>query len=1034
MKKLLKLLMAGVLLTSVSCVQDITEDLTVGVQGGAQEFTVGIDQSRVVLGDKDAMGKYPLYWSNGDKISINGIVSSSLKVAEGELISQANFTVTPGEDQVLEAPFKVLYPGNADGQVVFKALQSYTNGTFATGTTPMYGYSEESATLTLQNLAGAVKIGVKGEEGVVVTRILVESTDGKPLSGTFDIDHTTGVLTATDDVVTAAAVRSTDGVALSPDAVQYFYIALPAGEYAPLNITVVTAEHGTMRVAAKDMAGAESFSLGAGEIKSFNELTFSENAVVFEIFDVDGLFQFADMVKAGTLAKSYDKVVLAGDIYAASGAKPWETLDGFNGVFDGQDFKIYDLSVPLFGESAATISNVTLVAPRITVSERLRVGALVCDLTTKGPFTGTLTNCHAIVEEGVGEFIYDGKATDLPTEEGAPTKVYAGGLVGYAGSSSTIKNCSNALAVTIQGNFIGKVDVGGVVGYTGSSLTDVTNTGDVKYSGTNATSLRIGGLGGCVSKTVTNGNNGEANSAKASITVDGTFNFPTDGAFEFNVGGLLGRAGGNITTSANYGAVTVSSTLTVPNQSDWGAFGIGGLVGRGTVTYDTVTNAGNITVTSNFTAVSSYTKLHPAYVAGVFGYGTSANNKKLYNSGTINVSGNHEQAAGLYVSGIYCRGSNGDSYTFSECENTGAINVSATTISTVKVAGVVSYQIRGTQKDSFNDAPLSFTGKCKTLHIGGVATDDAAKVKFINCDNREKGVITVNGDVGTDYSYVGGICSFMEGAAEMTDCQNDAAINYTNTNTGTKYKAKCGGLVGYSSSKSLAVTNCVNNGNLNLNNALKYVGGCFAHSEAAVDISNWTNIKNTGHITWPNETSQVPYIGGVVGLISGSATGIIKDWHNSGNLHIATTATKVSSIRTFVGGLVGMSCVYTLSYCSNTGDVLAPYARRTSTTKPDLASCVGLFVGMRYYNTGADGLAETPKKFRIENCLINGTIKRYKTDKSGVDECEVDTLEEMYKYAFVEPGDMTTEEHNPANYFFNCYATGEFIPETPAQE
>ena len=188
MKNLLKLLMAGVLLTSVSCVQDITDDLTVGAPGTATEFTVGIEAPRVVLGDKDAMGKYPLYWSNGDKISINGIASTGAVIEEGVKTSQANFVVTPGEDQVLVAPFNVLYPSNTAGQVVFKTSQTFTEGTFANGTTPMYGYSDESATLTLKNLAGALKIGVKGEEGLLVKRVTVESPDGAPLSGTFDID------------------------------------------------------------------------------------------------------------------------------------------------------------------------------------------------------------------------------------------------------------------------------------------------------------------------------------------------------------------------------------------------------------------------------------------------------------------------------------------------------------------------------------------------------------------------------------------------------------------------------------------------------------------------------------------------------------------------------------------------------------------------------------------------------------------------------------------------------------------------------
>ena len=1041
MKNLLKLLMAGVLLTSVSCVQDITDDLTVGAPGTATEFTVGIEAPRVVLGDKDAMGKYPLYWSNGDKISINGIASTGAVIEEGVKTSQANFVVTPGEDQVLVAPFNVLYPSNTAGQVVFKTSQTFTEGTFANGTTPMYGYSDESATLTLKNLAGALKIGVKGEEGLLVKRVTVESPDGAPLSGTFDIDCTTGVLTATENVYNLAAVTSSAGVALSPEEATYFYIAIPAGEYSPVNVVISTADGQSMRVSAKDAAGADKFTLEAGQIKTFNELTFADNAVAFEIFDIDGFFEFADMVKAGTFSKNYDKVVLVSDVYMASGSKPWETLEGFNGVFDGQGFGIYDLSVPLFGESAATISNVKLVAPRITVSGRMDAGALVCTLVNYGIYTGSLKNCHTVLEEGVGELTYTGVVVE---NEEVTGKHHIGGLVGYASNSNVvIENCSNSLNVTVNGTLVSAVDLGGIVGQTAGSLKNLTNTGTIKYSGEKATGLRIGGIAGIASKGTSGSVNGEAATvegatATGAVVVDGSFVFPTDGKYEFNVGGLIGRTGGAISSSVNNGPVTVSSDLVAPttNGNDWGSFGIGGCIGRGATTYTNVENTGAITVSSNI-AATAYTasKMHPILIGGVFAYGGSANNTNLKNSGNITVSGTHAYTAmGVYVGGIYCRGTNGKNYTFTGFENSGAITASVEMTNTgtsVKLAGIVSYQMQARLEKSYNKGAITFNGTVYSsqLYVGGVSTVDHNDAVYDECGN--EGAITINGNIGNGYAYIGGLFDSIDTKVSVTNCYNSGAITLdatSNNATGSAGAnfAKMGGLVGGVSGLPTVFSNCYNSGNITSAKTLKYYGGCFGHISSAINLDVWTNIRNSGDVTYPKGTpGGVMYIGGVAGCVDGSHTGTVKQWHNSGNIYAGADDTTVRAKRMFIGGIVGIINATTFSYCSNTGNVIAPWYRYAS----DVNSWVGLIAGTRYYHTGSAGTGSPTFRY-TDHCLVKGTIKRRKMDKSGAEECTIASLEDVYKFAFAEPDSMEGDQ-DPTLYFTNISITE--MPVEPAQ-
>ena len=71
MKNLTKLFVAvAVLFTSFACTTDATEDLGVKV-GGQTEIVLSLEESRTQLGEK-ADELYPLYWSEGDQIAVNG--------------------------------------------------------------------------------------------------------------------------------------------------------------------------------------------------------------------------------------------------------------------------------------------------------------------------------------------------------------------------------------------------------------------------------------------------------------------------------------------------------------------------------------------------------------------------------------------------------------------------------------------------------------------------------------------------------------------------------------------------------------------------------------------------------------------------------------------------------------------------------------------------------------------------------------------------------------------------------------------------
>jgi aconitase A len=100
------------LCASVACTTDASEDLSVKLNGGGQtEILLSLEESRTQLGEK-ADGVYPLYWSEGDKIAVNGVVSNEVP-AEAVGASSATFTI----NESLTYPHHIVYPAPAEGVV-----------------------------------------------------------------------------------------------------------------------------------------------------------------------------------------------------------------------------------------------------------------------------------------------------------------------------------------------------------------------------------------------------------------------------------------------------------------------------------------------------------------------------------------------------------------------------------------------------------------------------------------------------------------------------------------------------------------------------------------------------------------------------------------------------------------------------------------------------------------------------------------------------------------------------------------------------
>ena len=112
MKTSTKLFLAvAVGMFALSCVTDATSDLGVKLGGGqVTEFSISLEESRTQLGE-EVDGFYPLYWSEGDAISVNGVSSAALTASQAGAAA-ATFTV---EGKTLET-----YKADVDSDEAFE--------------------------------------------------------------------------------------------------------------------------------------------------------------------------------------------------------------------------------------------------------------------------------------------------------------------------------------------------------------------------------------------------------------------------------------------------------------------------------------------------------------------------------------------------------------------------------------------------------------------------------------------------------------------------------------------------------------------------------------------------------------------------------------------------------------------------------------------------------------------------------------------------------------------------------------------------
>ena len=300
MKRLYFFVVATLVLGCFGCANLPIEEDSVVVEPADYTLEVSIAEphTKVSLGSKGENGVYPLYWSAGDRILVNGHKSSEAIIDEANP-SCARFSF---EDVILNYPYDILYPvndllleslpvvggsqtfsssanvGTYGESVIFSSQQNYVEGGFESGTTPMYGrVTNSSEGIKLNHLSGVLRFAILGSDNTSSLASMTITAESGAIAGAFDIDFSTGKLTPNEGATNILNYSFGEGLSLSTTEAMEFFVVLPCGEFG-LCTAVLRLTDGKEMTIKFNTSGASAVK--AGIVREFKAVTFKKGVEV----------------------------------------------------------------------------------------------------------------------------------------------------------------------------------------------------------------------------------------------------------------------------------------------------------------------------------------------------------------------------------------------------------------------------------------------------------------------------------------------------------------------------------------------------------------------------------------------------------------------------------------------------------------------------------------------------------------------------------------------------------------------------------
>ena len=275
MKKFL-LLLSAIGIIATACQTDTTTDNFIGVGNGEEgtTLTVSLAETRTSLGEKVGTS-YPVYWSEEDKIVVNGVPSEEIQINEEDR-AHAIFSF----NQKLDYPYAVTYPYSVSTTaknpiVELPAEQKYVENSFDVNSAPMCGYViNKGDKISLSHLAGVLRIPIKSAyDNTILDKVVLTATSGAKLAGEFSVDCKNAKITPTESAQSSITYTLPSNFKLSQIVGEPLYISVPAGFIGKCTIEFIEKSGAKMTC-----SWAPSSPVKAGIVREFKGLTYEHKA------------------------------------------------------------------------------------------------------------------------------------------------------------------------------------------------------------------------------------------------------------------------------------------------------------------------------------------------------------------------------------------------------------------------------------------------------------------------------------------------------------------------------------------------------------------------------------------------------------------------------------------------------------------------------------------------------------------------------------------------------------------------------------
>lgn len=914
---------------------------------GVIDFVVSLPDggTKTVLGEA-AGGKRPVLWAEGDRISIGDAVSEPLEADEaGESSAVFHFA------EPLAAPFNVLYPASGSGKVELPAAQQFVLGSCDPEALPMYGGGWEPSGIRLAHFSSVLEIQLTGS-GISVSRIMVLSSDGNPVSGTlvpgtnedgvFD-----GSFTFAEATSSVTLECPDGGVTLSSSPVSFF-IAVPSGEYpGGFHIVVQSTGGGAMRLGYKPAEGR----LDAARVVRFPARQFAEDSDFAIISTEEDLLAYAANPSAETCLVITDLDMTG---------REWTPM-ALSNVFDGGGHTIKGLPGPMFTTISGELRNLTLDSS-FSVTSGPTAGFLASQVT------GTLENVTL-----KGEYSYS-------TTGDQSSVTYVGGLAGRLTGGGSARGCDVKAKITIASSVVMAADAhfGGLFGQVSSSeVKGCRFSGRIEAAPRSPGSyvskgLNFGGIAGSMSGGQSSGN----------VQCGGTV-FTGSWLNTLRFGGVIGYVSGSSVCQGdrNDGAVTASPKNTDTDKSRYG--GVGGV-------YGIIDNV-NITVRDAVNGpdgvVSYLPESSPSYsfcIGGVIQsiYKDAADISGLVNSGRVVIDGS-EIATTSSRRGVFAGGLIGSSVCTHVHDCTFDGKMEGVPLSTVRSAfGGIVGQLGDNDPSSSSSGALSSCNMTsgaqivlkrkypdKPVMAGGiVGISRTCDGSITGCNASGSIVSTGVLAAASEKEYFGGIAGhiYSSGAnsARIAGCKS--SVNISLLDAGGSERICAAGILGGGSLAGLTIEGCTSSSSIKVEGDVSrarlagVAANLYSHSGGMT--ASIENCHFTGSIllTENKKLSDTPVAGGIVAYVGAASS--------SEAVHLSITGCSSSgSIRRQVTGITEV-VASNRSTASVVGGVLGTAGLRQIWESEDVSG------GEKTCSISVEVISDNYVEVEIDDCVHSGLL------------------------------------------------------------